>query len=217
MKRLTAATLWLALGLLAPAASEGGKEAADDAKDVKTVIEKSVNAVLDVLRDKAVAKEDRRKRVMRVVTPVFNLPLMGKLALGKANWPKLNAAQRKEFTDLFIAAVQDSYYDKLDLFTDETVEFADPVSSEKDKYQMMTYLNSKGQRYKLLYKLHKAGAAWRVYDVEIEGISLIRTYGAQYDQILQAASPKDLLAKMREKSLDAPKKLKAAAKSSDKT
>ncbi|MBI5624024.1 MAG: ABC transporter substrate-binding protein [Elusimicrobia bacterium] len=184
-----------------------------DAKEVRAVVEKTVSSVLDVLQDKGLAKDARKKKVLDLVDPAFDLPLMGKLTLGRGHWGKLDAGQQKEFTSLFVATIKDSYYEKIDLFTDETVDFEEPVQAEqKGKYQMMTRINSKGQRYGLLYKLYKAKAGWKIYDVEIEGISLIRSYGAQYDQFLQKGTVPGLLAKMKQKTLETPGDLKAATK-----
>ncbi|MBI5884322.1 MAG: ABC transporter substrate-binding protein [Elusimicrobia bacterium] len=188
---------------------------AADAKEVRVVIERTVHSVLDVLKDKGLGKDIRKKGVLAVIDPVFDLPLMGKLTLGRGHWARLDDAQQSEFTSLFVATIKDSYYEKIDLFTDETVDFEEPVQAEqKGKYQMLTRINSKGQRYGLLYKLYKTKAGWKVYDVEIEGISLIRSYGAQYDQFLQKGTVPGLLAKMKQKTLETPGDLKAATKKS---
>jgi phospholipid transport system substrate-binding protein len=198
--------------LLTPPAPASAAAAGGDAAEVRSVIERSVNSVLDVLKDKDLGKEQRKKRVLAKVDEVFDLALMGKLALGRAHWPKLDEGQRRKFSDLFVGTIKDSYYEKIDLFTDETVEFEAPAPAEKGKYQMGTSVISKGQRYKLLYKLYKGASGWKVYDVEIEGISLVRSYGSQYDQFLQKFSVEALLAKMKEKSLDTPEELKSKSK-----
>ncbi|HAH07557.1 MAG TPA: hypothetical protein DCM05_13735 [Elusimicrobia bacterium] len=180
---------------------------ADDGRDVRVVVENTVNSVLDVLKDKSLAREAKRRKVKSLVEPVIDFALTGKLALGRTHWSKLSEGQRKEFTELFVKTLQDSYFEKLDLFTDEKVDFEAPAPAEKGKYQMMIRVLSKDQRYHLLYKLYKSGEAWKVYDVEIEGISIVRSYGSQYDQFLQKNSVADLLAKMKSKSIDAPKDL----------
>ncbi len=206
---MTAALVaWSLLAAGPPAA------AADEAGRVRAVVEKSVNTVLGVLRDKSVKGEERKKRVLAVVDPLFDLPLMAKLALGRVHWPKFSEPQRKEFIRLFVTTMRESYVDKIDLFTDESVEFEAPSPGEKGKYQMLTRVVSKGERYTILYKLYLSGGAWRIYDVEIEGVSLVRAYGSQYDQFLQTSNPDGLIAKLREKSLEAPKDLKAAGKKS---
>lgn len=186
--------------------------ATGDAKEVKAVISSSINSVLSALKDKNLADAERRGKVFAVVDPLFDLPLMGKLVLGRAHWGKLSESQRKEYTALFISTIKDSYYEKITLFTDETVDLGEPAAGEKGKYEMLTFVNSKGKRYNLLYKIYRSGAAWRVYDMEIEGISLVRAYGSQYDQFLQKSSIEGLLVKMKEKSLETPKELKSKRK-----
>ncbi|MBI4676729.1 MAG: ABC transporter substrate-binding protein [Elusimicrobia bacterium] len=209
MRKALAVVALILLSCPSPAA-----QAADDGKQVRALIERTVDSVLDVLKDKSLAKDARKGKVLALVDPVFDLKLMGKLTLGQKNWPKLDQAQQDKYTGLFTATVKDSYYEKIDMFTNETVDFEDPVPAEKGKYQMMTRINSKGQRYGLLYKLTRREGGWKVYDVEIEGISLIRSYGAQYDQFLQKGTAAGLLAKMKEKTLETPSDLKAATKKS---
>lgn len=202
----------LSLTLLALLDGSSAAALSGDAKEIKGVIGTAVNSVLGTLKDKNLADVERRSKVFAVVDPLFDLPLMGKLVLGRAHWGKLSEAQRKEYTALFIRTIQDSYYEKINLFTDETVDLGDPSPGEKGKYEMLTYVNSKGKRLTLLYKIYRSGPAWKVYDMEIEGISLVRAYGSQYDQFLQKSSVDGLLVKMKEKSLDTPKELKSKRK-----
>ncbi|MFC1679052.1 phospholipid-binding protein MlaC [Elusimicrobiota bacterium] len=198
-------------GVNPPATKERKARIASDAKDVRGVVERSVNTVLDILKDTKIEEAAKRKKVMDVVDPVFDLRLMAKLVLGRKNWAKFDKTQRGEFTDLFVDQLQTSYFDKVEILTDESVEFEDPVAVKKGKkihFQMLTHIVSKGERYGMLYKLASRKGKWRVYDVEIEGISLVRSYGAQYDQFLRKESSADLLSKMRKKSLDLPEDLK---------
>lgn len=199
MKRLS-----MVLVMLLPAAASA---AADDAKDIRGVVERSVNTVLDVLRDKAVEKGAKREKVMAVVDSFFDFRLMAKLVLGRTDWPKFDKAQQGEFTALFVKQLRDSYFEKMDLLTDEEVEFSSPEPTKDGKFQMLTHIVSKGQRYQMLYKLYKRESSWKAYDVEIDGISIVRSYGKQYDEFLQASSPVALLRKMREKPMGTPKDL----------
>lgn len=198
----------VSLGLLMswPAAPASAASAADkDAKAVKDLIEKTVTSILTILKDEKATPEQRRKKVQKLVDPIFDLKLMGKLVLGRKHWPKLKKAEREEFTHVFVTTMQDAYYDKLDLFSDETVEFEEPLPGKKGKYVMPTTITSKGKSYKLIYKVYRKKGAWKVYDMELEGISLVRAYGSQYDQFLQKSSFKELIKRMREKGIERPK------------
>lgn len=194
--------------------------AADDLKDVRALVEKTVNSVLDILKDKGLEKDARRQKVMALIDPVFDLPLMAKLVLGKEHWKDIkdDEKKKKEYTDLFVETIKDSYYEKIDLFTNETVDFDDPKPAEKGKVHMLTKINSKGKRYSLLYKVYKKGAGWKVYDLEIEGVSLVQIYGKEYDGFLtkkvegKQNTIDDLIAKMKSKTMEMPQDLKLATK-----
>lgn len=181
---------------------------ADDAKAVRALIEPSVGQALKALKDKSLDRQARKKKVLAIVDPVFDFPLIAKLTLGRKNWPKFDPEQQKRFTELFVRFVQDSYYDKVDLLTDEAVEFREPQPAEKGKWQMMTEVLSKGDRHLMLYKVYKKDDAWKIYDIELAGISLVKSYGAQYDQFLEKNSVEDLLKKLADKSLEQPAELK---------
>lgn len=185
--------------------------AAAPGKDVRGIVENTVNSILDVLKDKANGRDERRRKIFAIMDSVGDLALMGKLTLGPAHWPRFDEAQRKEFIDSFTKAIRDSCFEKLEIYTNETVEFDAPVPADKGKYGATIYVLSKGQRYKAIFKLYRAKSAWKIYDIEIEGISFIRTYMAQYDQVLHNGSIRDLLAKMRAKALATPDALKNIA------
>lgn len=203
----------LALSLSVPAAAAD----APDLKPVRTLVETSVDQVMKILKDKAVSREDKKKKVMTVGESLFDMALMSKLVLGRENWPKFDAKQQKEFTDLFVKQLQDSYFEKVDLLTDETVEFKEPTLQKDGKAVMLTHILSKNERYEMIYKLYKKGEAWKAYDVEIEGISLVKAYGAQYDEFLRKSEPAALLKKLREAPFERPKDLEKSKKGAKET
>jgi len=209
MKTLTSAVLALAV-MTAPA--HAGLES-----EVDAVVRNTVESVLKILKDEKKSDEQMKEAVMKIVDPVFDFELIAKLVLGRKHWGAFKPAQRKAFTDLFVKQLRDSYFEKVDILSDEKVEYEKPKKAAKNgrKATMLTHIVAKDERYDMLYKLYKGkkkGAAWKVYDVEIEGISLVKSYGAQYDQFLQKSSPDELLKKMKEKVLDTPDDLKKAEK-----
>lgn len=186
--------------------------AAPDLKPVRRLVETSVDRVMTILKDKALGRDEKKKKVMTVGETLFDMALMSKLVLGREHWPKFDPKQQKEFTDLFVRQLQDSYFEKVDLLTDETVEFKDPVLQKDGKAVMLTHILSKNERYEMIYKLYQKAGAWKAYDVEIEGISLVKAYGAQYDEFLQKSSAAELLKKLREQPFERPKDLEKSKK-----
>ena len=177
-------------------------------KGVREAVEGAINSMLAVLQDKSNSHDARRQKLLAIMDSVGDFALMAKLTLGPAHWPKFDEAQRKEFVATFTNTIHGACFDKLDTYTDETIEFVTPVPGDKGKYAMTLHILSKGERYTLTFKLYRTKTTWKMYDIDIEGVSFIRAYMAQYDQVLQKGSPRELLAKMGAKTLVTPKALK---------
>ncbi|MHC4069324.1 MAG: Tgt2/MlaC family protein [Planctomycetota bacterium] len=153
------------------------------------------DAVVSVLQNKDIEQEEKEEQISKIVNPSFDFPLMAKLALGKKNWPKLNEQQRKKFTELFIERVSTSYCDKISLYTDEKVLFKPSIQKKKTTYIPMELI-SKDKTIAMLYKLRKVDGCWKIYDVEIEGVSIILTYRSQFDDILRRGTVEELLSRL---------------------
>ncbi len=168
---------------------------ADDKKDAEEVLKGKLEAVILVLEKKALNEETKIKEIVEIVTPMFNFSLMSKLTLGKKHWPGFTNEQKERFTELFTKRLKDSYLDKMMLYTDEKIEYKESVQVGK-KVQIPTILKSKDNKISMLYKLYKSKQGWRIYDIEIQGVSLISTYRSQFDEILRNKTVDDLLAKL---------------------
>ena len=170
--------------------------------DVETEAEKtlksSIGKVFTVMLDEEMTIDQKKSKVIEITNAAFNYPLMAKLSLGKAHWSKFRTKQREEFTSLFTELFRSFYVDKLDLFSNEEVIFQPANAVQEKKVQIPTILLSKGKKYSILYKMSNTKDEWKIYDVIIEGVSLIHTYRSQYNHILESGGVEDLLTKMRE-------------------
>ena len=169
-----------------------------DVQEVDRLIRENVNKVLKIVRSTDLGKEDKKEQVMEVVNRIFNLALMAKLTLGQTHWTNLDEKQRAEFTDMFIKQMQGIYLNQLELAVDATVTFEAPVQDGTRVY-MLTRAATKDEPIKVLYKLYKSSEKWRIYDVEIQDVSIVKSYGLQYNQILKEGSYAELIRKMKEK------------------
>ena len=177
-------------------------EVADVEPEAEEKLKTSVDKVFTVLSDKELTMDQKKIKVVEITSSVFGYPLMAKLSLGKKHWSQFNSKQRAEFTSLFTGLFQDFYVNKLDLFSDEKIIFKPPIIVSKKKVQIPTVLLSKEKKYSMRYKMSKTKNGWRIYDIEIEGVSLIHTYRSQYNHILESGEIEDLLIKMREKKIE---------------
>jgi len=183
-------------------AAEVETEAAEVETEAEEKLKTSVDKVFTVLSDKELTMDQKKIKVVEITSSVFGYPLMAKLSLGKKHWSQFNSKQRAEFTSLFTGLFQDFYVNKLDLFSDEKIIFKPPIIVSKKKVQIPTVLLSKEKKYSMRYKMSKTKNGWRIYDIEIEGVSLIHTYRSQYNHVLENGKIEDLLTKMREKKIE---------------
>ena len=178
--------------------------AAGDMSDAEKVLKTSVDQAMMVLSDIKLTQEQKQRKVVDIINLFFDFKLMAKLSLGRKYWSGLDAGERTEFTRIFIERFENSYTDKLALFDNEKVIFQ-PMTGDKKKVRIPTFVLSKGKKISMLYKMYRSKTGWKVYDVEIEGVSLIQTYRSQYHQILADGTIEDLLVKMKQKAPE-PKK-----------
>ncbi len=168
---------------------------ADDKSAAEEFLKSNLNNVFTVLQKKDLSQQAKNSEIIEIVTPMFDFRLMAKLSLGKKYWPGLPQEQKERFTELFIERLRRSYLDKLTAYTDEKVVYESPVADDK-KVHVPTQLVSKGNKISMLYKLYSSNNSWRIYDIEIEGVSIIRSYRSQFNEILQKSTFDDLLKKM---------------------
>ena len=168
---------------------------AADSASAEAVLKQNLEAVFAVLQKEGLTQEAKNKEVVDLVSPMFDFPLMAKLTLGRKYWSGLTDEQQERFTRLFVHRLRTSYLDRLTLYTDEKVVYEAPVENNR-KVQIPTYVVSKDKKISILYKFYGSEAGWKIYDLEIQGVSIIRSYRAQFDQILQTGTFEDLLAKM---------------------
>ena len=172
---------------------------AADGQAAAEFLKKNQDAVFAVLQQADITSAEKNKKIIEIITPLFDFPLMAKLTLGKKVWPGLTKEQKERFTQLFIERLRSSYLDRLTLYTDEKVIYEAPVEVKR-KVHIPTSLVSKDNKISILYKFYKSKTDWKIYDLEIQGVSIIRSYRAQFSQILQNGSFDDLLKKMEKKT-----------------
>lgn len=187
MKRLLYAVLILLLS------AQAGLT--DDKNSAKEILASKLDAAIAVLQKKNMDKQEKDRQIIEIVTPIFDFSIMAKLSLGRKYWPGLSEEQKEKFTDLFIKRLEASYLEKLALYTDETVVYKTPVQDGR-KVEIPTEVISKDKKISMTYKLYKSTQSWKIYDMEIEGISIIVTYRSQFDQILDKGTFDDLLLKL---------------------
>jgi len=120
------------------------------------------------------------------------------MCLGR-HWRKLSPATRKEFVDLFTELLKSTYLARVHEYSGETVHYKKEMV-KGNKALVKTVVVSKGKEIPVDYKMVNRGeGSWRVYDVIIEGVSMVRNYRSQFSSILQKKKFADLLDQIRDR------------------
>ena len=188
------ACLLLLLSVVAvqPAVAGGATEA----------MKSTIDEVLRVIQDKELKQparaEERRKRLEQVVGDRFDYPEMSRRALG-APWNTLADKDKQEFVALFQTLLTNSYADKVETYSGEGVQYLNE-RVDKEFAEVRTKVLTGKTEIPLDYRLLNRGVEWRVYDVVVDGVSLVSNYRGQFAKILRSSSYADLVDQLRKKS-----------------
>lgn len=167
----------------------------NDPNDPEELLRNKWDAVVSILQNKDLDQKAKEKQISKVISPIFDFPLMAKLALGRRHWPKFTPPQREKFTRLFSERLKRSYWKKIALYKNEKILFKPKVQKKKTIY-IPSELRYEDKKVAILYKLRKVGKRWKIYDVEIQGVSILLTYRSQFDEILRRDTVEDLLSRL---------------------
>ncbi len=170
---------------------------AENKPSAEELLKENLAAVFTVLQKQDLNQEAKNNKIIDIVNPMFDFSLMAKLTLGRKYWPGLTPEQKESFTQLFIKRLRASYLDRLTLYTDEKVLYESSVEV-KQKIHIPTCLVSKDKKISILYKFYNSESNWKIYDLEIQGVSIIRSYRSQFHEILKSGTFEDLLTKLEQ-------------------
>ena len=172
------------------------------AATAKETVEVQVDKVIKTLGDpqfKAQSREVKIAKVREIVNQIFDYEELSKRTLGR-NWRNLSAEQQKEFVQLFSELLENVYADRLLAYSDEKVIFEKETMLKENQAEVQSFvLTSDGKNIPIFYRMLQNGNQWRVYDVIIEGVSLVKNYRTQFKEILDSGSPEKVLEVLREK------------------
>lgn len=159
--------------------------------------------VLKVLRDPALRPESARStktaKIRSISEKMFDFTELSKRTLGK-NWDAFRPEQQKEFVQLYRSLLEDAYTDKILAYTDEKIVFIKELPLTEKTVEVQSAVQRKNGEVPIYYRVILKNGVWRVYDVIIEGVSLVSNYRSQFKEILINKSPDSLLETIRKKS-----------------
>ncbi|HEU4439896.1 MAG TPA: ABC transporter substrate-binding protein [Methylomirabilota bacterium] len=162
----------------------------------------AVDRVLKTLDDPSLKGQnklaDRRVAIRKIANEIFDFAEIAKRSLAQ-HWQPLSEAQRNEFVGLFADLLERSYISKIETYGGEKIQYTGE-RMDGDYATVSTRIVTKnGTEVPVDYRMVKRADHWLVYDVSIEGVSLVSSYRTQFNKIIQTSSYNELVAKLRTK------------------
>jgi len=142
--------------------------------------------------------EERRQQLEKVIGNRIAYDEMAKRSLG-SQWTQLDDEERQEFVRLYAQLLRDTYSSRFDHYSDEKVEFL-RETIQGDYAEVRTRLTSRKVSLDVDYRMLQRAGDWRVYDIVVDDISLVRSYREQFSKIIRTSSYGELVAKLRQKT-----------------
>jgi len=166
-------------------------------------LKSSIDQVIKVLEDPALKAEGstqkRRAAIREVAGETFDFGEAARRSLGK-HWQGLSEQEREEFTGLFADLLERGYIARIEEYSGEKIVYAGDnvdagAATVKTKFTMKD-----GTEIPVDYRMLRKGERWRVYDISVEGLSLVGNYRGQFSKIIETSSYQDLVRKMKTRS-----------------
>jgi len=188
----------LALGLLLSVSIVLPAVAGPPSDQLKAQIDRVLKTLDDPELKKPDKAKDRRLAVRKIANDIFDFGETARRSLGR-HWQARTPAERDEFVQLFSDLLERSYISKVELYGGEKIQYlGDAIDGDQAKVQTKL-LTKGGSDIPIEYRMSRKGDRWLVYDVIIEGVSLVANYRTQFNKIIQTSSYQELVKKMKNK------------------
>jgi phospholipid transport system substrate-binding protein len=169
------------------------------ADDPMSVVRGTVNQSLSVLRDASIPLQSRQDKLRQIVSGTFDFTEMARSALGY-HWKQISSAQQQEFTQTFVAFIEDSYLSKINDYRGQQVQFLGARNDDAEYAQVNTDIVQNGKdSIHVNYRLLQKNANWKIYDVTIDSISIIANYRNQFNRVMNSKGYDTLINDLKSK------------------
>ena len=172
--------------------------AADPMDEIKQTTDKMLSIVTNPAFKTPSQTEEREKLIRQAVDERFDWDEMARRSLA-IHWAKRTVEERKEFVRLFADLVERTYMKKVEDYSGEKVLYEGETKEGDYASVRVKIVTKRGEDIPVEYRLKKEKEDWFVYDVSIEGVSLVNNYRTQFNSILLKSSYENLVKRLRER------------------
>lgn len=171
------------------------------------VLKPPVDDVITILNDPKYKAEDdalkaeQRDKIWLSINKIFDFEEVSKRALAR-NWKKFSTTEKKEFIDVFGGFLGNTYVDKIQgEYHNEKIVYGEQKIIDEKWALVRTTIKRETLEIPVDYKMKLIDGQWRIYDVVVEGISLIKNYRVQFNSILRKEKPAELIERLKKKKI----------------
>lgn len=166
------------------------------------LVMKTIEGGLAVLKDPSLSgkgkEEERKQRLWAELSPIFHFEEMSKRSLGKY-WKERSDEEKEVFVGLFTGILRDTYIGKTDTYSGEKIVYLRERQNDVRCKVQTKFITKTGSEISVNFSLLNNHGKWKVYDIIIEGVSLVNNYRSQFNNILMKSSYEDLIEKIKKK------------------
>ena len=165
-------------------------------------LRESIDSAFKVASDPELKKEarseDRRRMLRQVFDRIFDFPEMSRRSLGR-HWQERTPDEREEFIVVFGDLLESAYISKIESYSGEAIRYLGEVVNGDQAVVKTRIVTKQGSEIPVDYPMVQTGSRWRVYDVSIDGVSLIANYRSQFNSVIARSGYPELISKLKVK------------------
>jgi phospholipid transport system substrate-binding protein len=173
--------------------------AGEPTEKVKQTTDKILSIVTDPSLKNPSKAQERKKSIRKAVDERFDWEEMARRSLARY-WDQRTDQEKKEFVRLFGELLERTYMNKVEGYSGEKVQYEGETLESEYAVVKVKIVTRKNVDIPVEYRLHKKGNDWLVYDISIEGVSLVNNYRTQFNSIISQSSYENLVRKLKEKT-----------------
>jgi phospholipid transport system substrate-binding protein len=176
----------------------------------QVTIEKYIDQVYELLssdktHEMTLQNKELRQKLIKIADEIFDFNIMARMSLA-VYWKAFDEQQHHEFVDLFTKLLETTYFAKIEQYLIEIENFnrqditiTEEVLLSSKKAEVRSMIRYQNEYIPVDYRLIRSSSGWKVYDVSVEGVSLVRNYRDQFRDFMMKHSPEELLEYLQEK------------------
>ena len=183
----------------------------DPLEALKNPIDRSLMLLNDPQFREPGRKAEQREKLWDIIMEIFDFTEISKRTLAR-NWRLFSPEERESFTEIFSKLLVRTYIDRIQgAYSNQKIDYLSQHRSKKQRAMVKTQIIGESVTIPIDYRLHEKNGQWKVYDVSVEGISLVKNYRTQFNKLLFKDTPAQLIRRLHEKVAKLEQKQKQKA------